>query len=199
MLTRKDFEAAAQILGCEPEVIQAVTAVEAPRGAFDSKGKLTILFEPHIFWKEIKKKFNYPLSDLQSLQKEYPGILSPTWNPALYGKYSEQWTKFQLAASILHGRFREQAYRSTSYGAFQILGQNAESIGYKSVYDFYVHQEISEAQQLNDFVKFIKVNGLDDELREKDWAGFARGYNGPQYHKNQYDKKLAQAYKKAKE
>jgi hypothetical protein len=27
-------------------------------------------------------------------------------------------------------------------------------------------------------IRFIIANGLDDELRRHDWAGFARGYNG---------------------
>jgi hypothetical protein len=30
----------------------------------------------------------------------------------------------------------------------------------------------------------------------KDWAKFARGYNGPGYAQNAYDVKLAQAYEK---
>lgn len=198
MLTKKEFAAAASILNCEPEVIEAVTIVEAPRGAFDAKGRLTILFEPHIFWKELKKiGFNVPT--LESLKKEHPDLLSPVWNSALYGKYSEQWNKLKKASGIhlLRG-VREAAYKSASYGAFQILGGNAEDLGYKSVFDFVNHQEQSEWNQLDAFIRFIKKNGLDDELREKDWAGFARGYNGPLYHKNQYDKKLAAAYKKLK-
>ncbi|NBT89135.1 MAG: DUF3380 domain-containing protein, partial [Flavobacteriaceae bacterium] len=31
-------------------------------------------------------------------------------------------------------------------------------------------------------------------LKAKDWAGFAKGYNGPAYAKNAYDTKLAGAY-----
>ena len=54
----------------------------------------------------------------------------------------------------------------------------------------------SEAEQLLAFVRFVKVNKLDDELRRKDWAGFARGYNGSGYAKNSYDKKMKTAYEK---
>ena len=36
----------------------------------------------------------------------------------------------------------------------------------------------------------------DDELRRHDWAGFARGYNGRNYKINQYDVKIAAAYKR---
>jgi hypothetical protein len=33
-------------------------------------------------------------------------------------------------------------------------------------------------------------------LRDKDWAGFARRYNGPAYAENKYDEKLSAAYEK---
>jgi hypothetical protein len=40
----------------------------------------------------------------------------------------------------------------------------------------------------------VENAGLVDELRRNDWAGFARGYNGPGYADNRYDTKLASAY-----
>ena len=190
MLTKENFKNAAEALGCEPEVIEAVAQVEAPRGAFDDKGRLTILFEAHIFWRELKKKGLDPNKYLP----QNKDILSSTWNPSLYGKYSAQWDRLEKAAKI----DKDSAYKSASYGAFQILGANAESLGYKDVHEFVNNQQHSEANQLADFVKFIKVNKLDDELRRKDWAGFAKGYNGPAYQKNEYDKKLKQAYEKLK-
>jgi hypothetical protein len=54
----------------------------------------------------------------------------------------------------------------------------------------------SEANQLRQMASFIRSAGLQDELQKKDWAKFARGYNGPGYAKNAYDTKLAAAYKK---
>lgn len=33
-------------------------------------------------------------------------------------------------------------------------------------------------------------------LQAKDWAEFARRYNGPAYKENRYDEKLAKAYQK---
>ncbi|WP_426772988.1 N-acetylmuramidase domain-containing protein, partial [Pseudomonas aeruginosa] len=35
-------------------------------------------------------------------------------------------------------------------------------------------------------------------LKSKDWAEFARRYNGPDYKKNNYDVKLAEAYQSFK-
>ena len=41
---------------------------------------------------------------------------------------------------------------------------------------------------------FLKANDLTVPLRSRDWASFARAYNGPVYAKNKYDVRLAGAY-----
>jgi hypothetical protein len=38
------------------------------------------------------------------------------------------------------------------------------------------------------------ANRLDGALRARNWPSFARGYNGPAYAQNAYDKKMAAAY-----
>ena len=45
---------------------------------------------------------------------------------------------------------------------------------------------------------FMKNSGCLKELKEKDWAGFARKYNGPGYAQNAYDQKLRNAYENFK-
>lgn len=44
------------------------------------------------------------------------------------------------------------------------------------------------------FCEYIKNTGLDDELRNKEWARFAYNYNGSGYKSNKYDAKLAYWY-----
>ena len=53
-----------------------------------------------------------------------------------------------------------------------------------------------EVSQLEAMCRYIKVNGLVNALKNKDWKAFARAYNGVAYAKNSYDIKLANAYKK---
>jgi hypothetical protein len=53
----------------------------------------------------------------------------------------------------------------------------------------------SERDHLDAFIGYVMGRKLDDELRRKDWAGFAFGYNGSGYSANKYDVKLAKAYK----
>jgi hypothetical protein len=50
------------------------------------------------------------------------------------------------------------------------------------------------AAHLVAFVSFILANRLDGALRARNWPSFARGYNGPAYAQNAYDKKMAAAY-----
>lgn len=46
--------------------------------------------------------------------------------------------------------------------------------------------------------EFIKRNPImKNALMNRDWAAFARAYNGPAYAKNRYDQKLAAAYARA--
>ena len=54
----------------------------------------------------------------------------------------------------------------------------------------------SEREHLMAFVNYVIQMSLVDELINKKWADFARKYNGPEYKKNNYDIKLAAAYKK---
>lgn len=190
MVTEQQYKDAAKILGIETAAIKAVAEIEAPRGGFDAQGRLTILFEPHIFWKELRKRNIDP----SKLQKKNPDLLSPVWNPKLYGKFSIQWDKMNRARLINE----DAALSSASYGAFQIMGFNYKSCGFNTVKAFVTDLEKGEANQLNAFCNYIKSVMLDDELRNKDWKGFARGYNGPSYWKNLYDSKLNKAYLKYK-
>ena len=51
-----------------------------------------------------------------------------------------------------------------------------------------------EDRHLQAFCAFVTARGLADALARRDWAAFARGYNGPAYAANRYDARLAQAY-----
>jgi hypothetical protein len=190
MITSQQYKDAATRLRCEPEAIRAVDQVEAPGGGFDSHGTLVILFEPHIFYKELRRAGIDP----DPLVKQYPRLVSPVWNPNLYGGHSEQWGKLTQAMKI----HKEAAEKSASYGRYQIMGQNYKAAGYDSVDLMLTDYQKGEDRQLNSFVTYILKNQLDDELRSHDWASFARQYNGPSYWKNQYDTKIRKAYENAK-
>lgn len=88
----------------------------------------------------------------------------------------------------------EAASLSTSWGRFQILGDNFEAAGLRTCATSSRRCMTPSASQLKAFGAFIKSVGLVDALRKKQWAVFARGYNGPAYAENRYDEKLEAAY-----
>ena len=185
MITEQAYKDSAETIGCEVAAIKAVAEVESSGDGFLSDGKVKILFEPHIFWKELRKAGITPVES---------DICYPVWGSKPYGKVSAQHGKLDRAIEIN----REAALKSASWGKFQIMGFNYAAAGFATVRDFVNAMMISEDAQLMAFTTYIKTSHLDDELRLKDWKGFARGYNGAAYAKNNYDKKLAAAYTKFK-
>lgn len=56
----------------------------------------------------------------------------------------------------------------------------------------------SEFDQLELFAAFVVNTGYVEYIRRKDWAGFARRYNGPSYAKRGYHRRMAAEYAKYK-
>ena len=84
----------------------------------------------------------------------------------------------------------------TFWGMFQIGGFNYKICGCNSVSEFVEKMSYSELEQLELFAVFIRNTGYLKYLKDKDWAKFARAYNGPSYAKRGYHTKMAKAYKK---
>lgn len=177
-LTEQDYINAAKELGCEVAAIKAVSEVEAPKGGFQTDGRPTILFERHKFHEFTSGKYSASNPDIS--------------NPRPGGYMKDENARLAKAANLN----RTAALKSTSWGKFQIMGFNHSLVGFPVLQDFINAMYKSEGEQLKAFVKFIKANKLDDELRDKRWADFARVYNGRNYHINEYDKKMEAAYKK---
>ncbi|MCO5059658.1 MAG: N-acetylmuramidase domain-containing protein [Rhizobiaceae bacterium] len=88
------------------------------------------------------------------------------------------------------------AFESASYGGGQVMGANWKSLNYASV-DALVNAARSGVDgQIDMMARFIEVNGLTGALKRRDWAAFARGYNGPAFAKHGYHTKLKAAYER---
>lgn len=189
LLTESDFKEAAEILNCDVAAIKAVAEVESSGHGFLSDGRVKILFEGHQFYKHTKGAYS----------ESYPTICYKKWTKQHYSKGPNadvrgagELTRLEQAISL----DREAALKSASYGKFQIMGFNFGACDFDDVEEFYEAMQASEGAQLKAFCCFIKANKLDNYLRKHQWANFARGYNGPAYAENKYDKKLAAAYAK---
>jgi hypothetical protein len=71
-----DIGRAAMLIGAPPCAVQAVIAVESSGSGFLPDGRVKILFEGHIFWKELRKRGIDPAP----LASRYPRILYPKWD-----------------------------------------------------------------------------------------------------------------------
>jgi hypothetical protein len=174
----KAIEQAAGRIGCPVAAVRAVIDVES-RGGFLEDGRPKILFERHYFCRLTKGRFN----------QSNPDISSAKWGG--YKGGTAEYDRLTRAIKL----DRDAALRSASWGAFQIMGDNCRMCGFTSVEDFVKAMVAGEPEQLDAFVQFVKKAGLADELSRLDWAGFARGYNGPAYRANRYDEKLDAAYR----
>jgi hypothetical protein len=117
----------------------------------------------------------------------------PKWGEKPYPKGSDAvYAEIRAAYDI----DAEAALLSTSWGLGQIMGSNWKTTGAESVVLMVREAMESEGNQLKHMANFIKSAGLIDEIQNKDWAGFAKKYNGPAYAQNQYDVKLASAYER---
>lgn len=184
-LVREDFLDDAERIGCEVEAVMAVAAVESQGGGFNPDGTPKSLFEGHWFSKLTKGVYD----------ASHPTISYPKWTREFYGKtWQAEQARLQEAIAL----DRPAALMSASYGVFQIMGLNHAYCGFPGPDSFYTAMCKDENEQLAAFTSFIISKGLGDELKSKDWAAFAKQYNGPGYAENKYDIKLAAAYAKAK-
>jgi len=182
-----DIDNTAESLGVELAALRAVLSVEAGGFGFDKSKRPKALFERHYFYKMLKDK-----PDALQLAVD-AGLAYPKWGEKPYPKGSDAvYAEITAAVDI----DLDAALRSVSWGLGQIMGNNYKLAGCSSAQEMVEQAMESEVNQLRHMANFIRAAGLLDEIQRKDWAGFAKGYNGPSYAQNQYDTKLEIAYNK---
>ena len=188
-LTEAQIQAQALGLGIEVAALKAVIEVECKSSGFNADGTPVILFEQHVFRQRLIANGKAAIAD--KAMRERPDLCSKTMGN--YGLYSAQHGRLNAAAQY----HRDSALESASWGIGQVMGYHWKALGYPTLQNFINAMYRDEASQLEAMCRFIKVNGLVNTLKNKDWKAFARGYNGPAYARNSYDVKLGNAYKKA--
>jgi len=194
-ITEQDYIDAAQELGCKVAAIKAVAEVESSGSGFLPTGELVILFEPHIFWKRLKKYGEDPATILR-LHPEAAEILYEKFKGHAGEHPSQQWDRLRKAANLPYAGAMNAAYESASFGKFQVMGFNHKAAGYATVFEFIHDLELGESYHLKAFVNLVKDFGLSKFLAAENWTGFAGSWNGPAYKVNKYDTKMAEAFKK---
>lgn len=199
-LTVEDFVEAAELLKCEVEVIKAVANVEAPKGGFLPDGRPVILFESHIFYKQLKFAGINPENYIND--PDFKNIITRKWDKSKYlglrrlddkdltPDIDNEYERFNVAQTLNN----EAAIKSCSWGKFQVMAFNYKPCGYNNLWDFIGDIQKTEREHLIIFCKYIMNRGLDKYLREKNFTKFAYYYNGKGFAENKYDSKMEEEY-----
>ena len=193
ILSEEDYADAARQLGIEVAALKAVVEVEAGRdqGGFVEPGMPIINFDLTQF-KRLAAKHKISLA---RYRKSHSIVFSPPNAKAHGGHQYAQHARLAKASEI----DRKTAVYATYWGMFQIGGANWQLCGAESYEDFVDRMSRSERDQLELFAAFIEKCGYTKYLRDKQWAAFARRYNGPAYRRHNYAGRMAAAYKRYKE
>lgn len=177
-LTQEGLDALSVELAVPLPALWSVLAVETSGCGFLPDRRPLILFERHWFSKLTKRQFD----------ASHPDISNPVAGG--YGpRGASQYPRLERAIALN----RVAALRSASWGLGQVMGFNAEDVGFANVDALVAACVESEDGQMRAMAGYIKSRNLAKRLHDEDWAGFALRYNGTDFQKNKYDTKLAMA------
>jgi hypothetical protein len=180
-LSSQGFNKAASNANTDPITLWAVVSVETSGKGFLPDRRPQILFERHIFSKQTSRRYDMSNPEISAA------------SPGGYGRQgSNQYAR--LAKAMVADR--RAALESASWGLGQIMGFNAALAGYQDVEDMVVAMMRSEDDQILAMTTFLRSTKIHKTLELRDWAAFARAYNGPTFAKNRYDAKLADAHER---
>lgn len=184
-LTEQDFREVAEALGVEIAAIKAVVEIEAgsTHQGFSSPGRPLINFDLTMF-RRFATRRGINLA-------KFGDTHSVVFN-SHRGSQARAYSRLEAARTI----HPHAAVEGTFWGMFQIGGFNWKRCGAESIEDFEMRMSRSERDQLELFAHFISSTGLLKHLRDKNWAAFARGYNGPSYASRSYHTRMASAYRR---
>lgn len=191
-LNEDDYRRIAEELGVEPAAIHAVVEIETgkTRRGFYADGYPVINFDLPVFRRAAARRG----INLNKYASSHPTVFSAP-NIRKYGSQQRaQQARLDAAMTI----DSIAAIESTFWGMFQIGGFNWKLCGAESRADFVRMMKRSEFDQLRLFANYIRNTGLLQYLKSKNWAAFAKIYNGPSYASRGYHTRMAAAYRKFK-
>lgn len=188
-----DIPRLASRIGVGEDLMHGFMDTESLGSGFYPDGSVKRLFEPHVFYRQL------PAGPTRDKAVKL-GLAYPKWGMKPYPKDST--ARILQAADI----DQEAAYRATSWGGFQVLGENFRMAGYASATEMVEDMMDDEETHLNAAVNFIIAAGIDDDMRRVEaikgrilpehCVPIVRVYNGAGYVKNNYHAKFASAVNK---
>lgn len=188
--TIAEIENVARQNGIDPAALLAIAEVESGGKAFAYVGgrkEPLIRFEGHYFDRLINAAYR--------TKARAAGLAATKWGVVKNPRSQADRWKLLARASKLD---KSAALQSVSWGIGQVMGSHWKALGYESPDALVAEARSSIAGQVRLMLRFIESNGLSGFLAKRDWASFARRYNGPAYRKNAYDTRMAAAYARHK-
>lgn len=174
-LTEAAFDRTRQELGVDNRALWALMTVETRGFGFLPDRRPKILFERHVFHRRTAGRY---------------GATHPDISASKAGGYEGGTAEYvRLARAI--SLDRQAALESASWGLGQIMGFNATGLGYASTEVMVDRFQEGEDEQLEGAQRFIAANPpLREAFSKKRWSRVAFFYNGANYARNEYDRKL---------
>lgn len=183
-LTDEDFNMVAKELGVEVAAIKAVVLIEAgtQMKGFWAPGVPVINFDRAMY------------NRCRSKATDRSGAKGEKVPAGLTGYAQSEWSQLINARKVN----AQAANMGTFWGMFQIGGFNYKLCGCSTVDEMVRLMSSSELEQLELFAAFITNSGMLPALKAKNWAAFARKYNGASYARRGYHTRMANAYARFK-
>jgi murein L,D-transpeptidase YcbB/YkuD len=181
-----EIEPVASRLRVEAAALAAVVHVESglrTHAIVDGRPEPLIRFEGHYFDRRLSGEKRAEARAAGLASPDAGAIENPTTQVA-------RWRLLARAETI----DRRAARESTSWGMGQVMGAHWAWLGYADVDALVAEARSGVTGQLRLMARYIEKAGLAEALGSRDWVAFARGYNGPLFRRNGYDRKLARAY-----
>lgn len=185
-LLRDAINREAKRLDIPPAALAAVVAVESGgrlSARVAGRDEPLIRFEGHYFDRRLAGRARAIAREAGLADPRAGRIKNPRGQEA-------RWSMLKRAASIHH----VAAHESCSWGCGQVMGAHWRWLGYPSVDVLVAEARNGIGGQVRLMGRFIEKTRLDEALRREDFKAFAKGYNGPAYAKNAYDRRMADAF-----
>jgi hypothetical protein len=184
--TRAAIANTARTFDLDPAALAAVAHVESnlvTHAVIHGRKEPLIRFEGHYFDRRLSG------AALETARRQ--GLASPRAGAVRNPASQEARWKLLAAARAID---RKAADESTSWGIGQVMGAHWAWLGFASVDALVAEARAGVDGQLRLMARYISRAGLGSALAARDWARFARSYNGPGFAANAYDAKLAHAF-----
>ncbi|MBE7183891.1 MAG: DUF3380 domain-containing protein [Methylobacterium mesophilicum] len=172
----------------DPAALLAVAEVESggQAGSFvDNRFEPLIRWEGHYFDRRLNEIDRAIARGAGLAHPRAGAVRNPPGQPA-------RWRLLERAEAL----DRNAAWESTSWGLGQVMGAHWKLLGFADVAALVAEAREGVSGQARLLAGFIAAAGLRPALEREEWAGFARGYNGPGFQRNAYDAKLARSFER---